>query len=205
MNKVLLALIISFCLIHIDWIKAQDIIKKNNAETLEVNIIATSKSDITYILKTAKNNDSIVSINKNICYSIQRKGQAEEILFEKEKNMEKELAKIVSKEDSLQEYFNGKDDARQYYRNFRKPGRVVLATSLFSPIIGLIPAIISTSTKVKEKNKFYPDPIGSKIDRYYVGYSKEAKKIKVKVVWRNWAFGFIANVIAVSIFASVYR
>jgi len=179
----------------VQLIMAQDIIKKNNGDKLDVQIVATSKSEITYIVKTLENKDSIVSIDKHLCYSIQKQGQAEEIVFAKEK----EWAMIVTNEDSLNTYNEGRSDANIYYTKYKKPGTLVLVTSLISPIVGLIPAIISSATPVKEDNKFYPDLRGAKIDLYYKGYAREAKGKKQSVVWRNWTIGFLTNLCAVLI------
>ena len=153
-----------------------------------------------HIPLTAEQKDTVVTIEKHLCYSVQRAGQEEEIIFAKEI----ELAKIVTAADSMEEYRQGKEDANIYYTKFKKPGTLVLVTSLLSPIVGIVPAIISTSTKVKEENKFFPNPIGSKIDLYYEGYSREAKRIKVNVVWRNWTIGFMTNLVAVLLLSTRY-
>ncbi len=200
MNKTVSVITLIICVITLKCCFAQDIIKKNNGEKLDVKIVATSKTEITYIVKTVDQKDSVISIDKQLCYSIQMAGQTEEILFAREK----ELAKIVTKADSLEEYRQGKQDANEYYTKYKKPGRLVLVTSLISPIVGLVPAIVSTSTKVKEENKFYPDPVGTKIDLYYKGYSKEAKKIKVNVVWKNWTIGFVTNLVLVYVLYNRY-
>lgn len=201
MASALKVLIYAFYIFNFNIILAQDIIKKNDGEILQVKILATSKTEITFIIQTSEKKDSVASIDKHLCYSIQKQGQSEEVLFEKVKV----LPKIITQEDSLKACYEGKDDAKQYYQKYKRPGTLVLLTSLFSPIIGLIPAVISTSTRVKEENKFYPDLIGTKINPYYKAYSKEAKRIKVKVVWRNWTFGFLTNVVVISILANKYR
>lgn len=80
---------------------AQDIIKKVNGEKLEVEIIATSKEDVTYKTKGASNNDTIITISKSECASIQKAGEIAEALKEK----------VFTAEDTLNQFEMGQIDA----------------------------------------------------------------------------------------------
>jgi hypothetical protein len=90
--------------------------------------------------------------------------------------------KPLTSEDRLAIFNEGKLDADIYYTRYRRPGALVLITSLISPIVGLVPAIISSATPVREQKKWYPPSKQPRIDTYYSGYDKRAKQIKQKVV-----------------------
>lgn len=169
---------------------AQDVIHKINGEVLQVQIIATSKADITYMAKTANNNDTTITIDRNEVVSFRRASE----------NLEYAQAKEYTSQERLAIYEEGKMDADIYYTRYKRPGTLVLVTSLISPIVGLIPAIISSSTPVKEHNKWYPTSKTPRIDAYYGGYAKQAKRKKQQVVWRNFTIGLAANLLAAIIF-----
>lgn len=96
-------------------------------------------------------------------------------------------------------FVKGQVDASRYYQGYKGAGTGTLITSLISPLVGLIPAIATSSTAPKEENLGYPDPelFGQK--EYYDSYTQKAKKIKQGKVWTNWAIGLGVNIIAVLI------
>ena len=192
--KTVVNLIIICCLCLCKGVHAQDIIKKVTGEKLEVEIIATSKEDVTYKTKNASGNDTIITISKSECVSIQKAGDIPESVN----------AKVFTAEDSLNQFEMGEIDARMYYTNFKKPGTAVLVISLISPLAGLVPAIISSGTPVKDKNVSYPYSKDVKLDSYYKGYAYAAKKKKQNVVWRNWTIGLAANMLVAILVAVKY-
>jgi hypothetical protein len=99
-------------------------------------------------------------------------------------------------------FVQGQSDASKYYKGYRGAGTGTLATSLLSPLVGLIPAIACSSTQPNEKNLSFPNPELMKNPQYYDGYTKKAKKIKQGKVWMNWGIAFGANLIAVLIMSS---
>ncbi|HWY98239.1 MAG TPA: hypothetical protein VNY36_04040 [Bacteroidia bacterium] len=98
-------------------------------------------------------------------------------------------------------YYLGGHDADNNYTAKKSGKRVVFFTSLIgSPIIGLIPAIISSATypsvrnlKIRDKNLLHNKA-------YMKGYRDEAHDIKKRAVWGNYLAGSvvwiaIANII----------
>jgi hypothetical protein len=77
-----------------------------------------------------------------------------------------------------------------------------LFTSLLSPIVGLIPAIATSSSQPNRNNLSFPDEKLMENSDYFMGYTKKAKKIKQGRVWTNWAIGFGANLVAILILSS---
>ena len=190
MNRILIVFFMMLLMTNSKLANAQDVIHKINGEVLQVQIIATSKADITYMAKTANNNDTTITIDRDEVVSFRRSSE----------NLEYAQAKEYTSQERLAIYEEGKMDADIYYTRYKRPGTLVLVTSLISPIVGLIPAIISSSTPVKEHNKWYPTSKTPRIDAYYGGYAKQAKRKKQQVVWRNFTIGLAANLLAAIIF-----
>lgn len=166
---------------------SQDVIHKKSGEVLQIQIIATSNTDITYSTKTKSNSDTIITISREEVESFRRANENVEIAVKKE----------MTSEERLAIFEEGKLDADIYYTRYKRPGTLVLVTSLISPIVGLVPAVISSATPVKDQNKWYPPSKEPRIDAYYIGYDMRAKQKKVKVVWRNWGIGLAVNFILV--------
>ena len=96
----------------------------------------------------------------------------------------------------------GVSDADKYYDGYKGAGTGTLIGSLVSPILGLIPAIATSSTTPSDVNLNYPSVELMNNQEYYNGYTRRAKKIKSGKVWGNWVIGFVANVVAVLILTS---
>lgn len=91
----------------------------------------------------------------------------------------------------------GQIDAQRHYKQYKGPATVTLLTSLVSPLIGLIPAIISSAKQPKIKDLGYPNKQLFEQPVYNASYSKSAKKIKQRKVWTNWGIGFGVNIVLV--------
>lgn len=88
-------------------------------------------------------------------------------------------------------------DADIYYTGYKRPGTLVLVTSLVSPIVALLLAVISSAIPVKDQNRWYPPTKEPRKDAYYSGYVIRSQQKKVKVVWRNWGIGLAVNFVLV--------
>ncbi len=186
MNRILIVFLMLLIMTNSKLANAQDVIHKINGEVLQVQIIATSKADITFVTKTANNNDTTITIDSNEVASFRRASE----------NLEYAQPKEYTSQERLAIYEEGKMDADIYYTRYKRPGTLVLVTSLISPIVGLVPAIISSCTPVKDHNKWYPTSKTTRIDAYYGGYAMQAKRKKQQVVWRNFTIGLAANLLA---------
>ncbi len=99
-------------------------------------------------------------------------------------------------------YVRGQIDAERNYIKYKPAGTGTLISSLVSPLIGLVPAIICSANAPQTQNLGYPDENLIKQQEYYLGYTQKAKKVKQRKVWTNWGIGFGANLVAVLIIAS---
>jgi hypothetical protein len=88
----------------VQYCYSQDVIHKKNGEVLQVQIIATSNTDITYMTKTKSNNDTLVTIDKNEITSFRRANE----------NTESAETKELTEEEKLALFEEGKMDADIY-------------------------------------------------------------------------------------------
>lgn len=92
-------------------------------------------------------------------------------------------------------YLAGMRDAERYYDGYKAAGTGTLITSLVSPVVGLIPAIASSSTRPSNDLLNYPNEKWMQNPEYEKGYRKQAKQIKQGKVWKNWGIGFGVSLI----------
>ncbi len=92
-------------------------------------------------------------------------------------------------------FARGEMDALYYYRGYDGAATGTLVTSLLSPLAGLIPAVVCTANPPKQENLDYPDQELFKNQDYRNGYTRAARKIKSRKVWRNWGIGLAVNVV----------
>lgn len=96
----------------------------------------------------------------------------------------------------------GQIDAARHYKRYKGAATGTLLTSLLSPVIGLIPAILCSATNPKIENLGYPNEELFKQATYYKAYTKKAKKIKQRKVWSNWGIGLGVNLVVILIWAN---
>jgi hypothetical protein len=96
------------------------------------------------------------------------------------------------------DYLLGKEDANKYYNGYKNAATLTILSGtclmLVSPVAGLTSAIVCSSTPPKLKNLNLPDTMMLQNHDYMAGYQRQAKKIKQRKVWTNWAIGFGINV-----------
>ena len=91
----------------------------------------------------------------------------------------------------------GQADASVSYNGYKGAGTGTLVASLVMPLIGLIPAIVCSSSEPKDFNLNYPSADLMKNANYYNGYIQKSLKIKKSKVWTNWGIGLGVNVLAI--------
>ncbi|MDR6807498.1 hypothetical protein J2Y45_004698 [Dyadobacter sp. BE34] len=96
----------------------------------------------------------------------------------------------------------GQIDAARHYKRYKGAATGTLLTSLLSPVIGLIPAILCSATNPKIENLGYPNEELFKQATYYKAYTKKAKKIKQRKVWSNWGIGLGVNLVVILVLAN---
>lgn len=94
----------------------------------------------------------------------------------------------------LHHYQTGLIDAGKNYKSYKSAATTTLIVSILNPILGLAPAIGSTSGNPTILTPLNYDLL--KDPNYYNAYNFQAKKIRSKKVWNNWLFGTGINIVA---------
>lgn len=176
---------------------SQDVITTKVGEDFQTKVLEVTPTEVKY--KKFDNQDGpIFSLLKSDVLMIRYQNGTRDI-FNEDKRNETTTVQSVSGADL---YTQGQIDAARYYKGYRGAGTGTLVTSLISPLVGLIPAIASSSTTPKDSKLNYPNSDLMKKADYYEGYTKKAKKIKQGKVWKNWGIGFGVNLVAVLAFVS---
>lgn len=100
-------------------------------------------------------------------------------------------ARINNKLAADKMYKMGQDDAKRYFKGYKAAGTgVLMAGTFLTPVVGLIPAIGSSATPVKEHNLNYPDKLLFENEDYQDGYKAKANSRKKAKTWMNWGISF---------------
>ena len=205
MRKVLLSFIFAF--LSIAALQAQDIITKRSGEKLEAKVLEVSTSEIKYKRFNNLEGPTYVVAKGEVMLIQYADKTTESFELPANDNLVASNATgvtpsanqpaSVASEAPLQLYQKGQNDAQMYYDGYKPAGTGVLIASLVSPLIGLIPAIATSSSTPKMENLDAPNNQLLQQPDYANGYRKSARKIKSGKVWKNWAIGFGTNLVLV--------
>jgi len=176
---------------------AQDIITKRSGERLQAKVLEIAPADIRYKRFESPEGPTYV-LAKNEVLLIEYADSTSEsfALEEAAKPAVPTQPAALTATDAVQNlYLKGQLDAQQFYQGYKGAGTGTLVTSIFSPLLGLIPAIACSSTTPKEHNLEYPDHQLMMKSDYNAGYRQRARKIKSGKVWKNWGIGFGVSII----------
>ncbi len=157
---------------------AQDVIKKADGTVIAVKILSISKDSV---FCNAVAGDSSFVVPKTDLESLQ---------YSNGIRMNFELPVSVQS-DSVFTAGNGDavEDANQNYIKYKAASTGTLVSSMFFPLFGLIPAIACSSTTPLPSNLDIPDLQNASDPVYRRTYTEQARKIKSKKVWKNYAIG----------------
>jgi len=163
------------------WItEAQDVIKKINGEVIRVNVKHITEKEVQCATLEGKR-DSIFSLQKKELNRIDFENGTV-VVF-----VEDTFAAGSSPDTSM--FGKGQWDARRYYTGYKPAATGTLITTIISPVYGLIPAVICSSSPPKAVNLNYPVNVFSKNEEYLKGYQGMANKMKSRKVWKNYGIG----------------
>jgi len=160
---------------------AQDLLTKKNGEDISAKILEVDITEIKY-KKFDDLNGPIFTILKSEVLLIRYENGTKDIFAGDEK-----IGRDIFLNDNP--FAQGQSDALQYYKEYKAASTGTLITSLFSPFLGLVPAIVTSSTPPKEINLDYPNKTFLSNPEYVNGNTTKAKKIKQDKVWTNYAIG----------------
>lgn len=197
-------LTILFCTLFLNLASGQDVITKKSGEELKVKVLEITQTEIKY--KKSDNPEGPVYIlPKSEVLIIQYENNIKEVFSSPEADAAQNLVASTKPTSAMSTrpgeardmYYQGQNDAKNSYNGYTGAGTGTLFASLLSPLVGLVPAIICSSTKPKEQNLNFPDYELMKNMDYNRGYTQSSKKIKSRHVWKNWGIGFGVNIVAV--------
>ena len=168
---------------------AQDVITNKNGDETKAKVIEVGQTEIKY-KKYTNLNGPIFTVSKSEVFMIKyENGEKEVFNSENKKNNETPTA-TLSSEDEM--YMKGKEDAIANYKGKNcGDGATLAITALTSPLLGLIPAAIMTSTEPSNQNLLYPKQELMRNSSYSKGYVEQAVKIKKRKVWTGFGIGSV--------------
>ncbi len=206
MKSTLLALFLAFA--TLTSLQAQDIITKRTGEKIETKVLEISDSEIkykrlnnlegpTYVLAKADVMLIQYADKTTETFELQKGNQVSDAISQRENKVATETPMATA-----QLYNQGQTDATVYYDGYKTASTAVLITSLVSPLIGLIPAIATSTTPPKTESLDAPNNTLLQQPDYASGYRKNARKIKSGKVWKNWGIGLGVNLVAAILIAN---
>lgn len=168
---------------------AQDMITKKTGEDISAKVLEVTTSEIKF-KKSDNLEGPIFSILKSDVLIIRYKNGTKDVFnIPKDGNSQTVVGEQINENDM---FSKGKTDARSFYRGKNSgSGWTAATTILTSPILGLLPAALCSSSEPEDQNLLYPNSMLMKNSDYYKGYINEAYSIKKKKVWE--AFGISAG------------
>ncbi len=193
MEKYVLVCFICFICI-ITKCTSQDLLTKKNGEDIKTKIIEVNKINVIY-----KKFDNLNGPNYSLPIAdilLIRYENGTKDIFSNEFKPINEKSILDADRDSM----NGVNDAIKFYKYAPNAGAGTFLTSiLFTPFIGLIPAICCSVTPVKKSNLGIPNSVIIENPNYYNGYKKKARSMKVQAAWKNFGIAFGIYLIAIPI------
>lgn len=182
-----IVLFLAICLFSVSGIFAQDNIILKNGDEIKSKIIEVATAEIKYS-KFENPTGPVYTILKSDVFMIKYENGSKDTFNPIEKPTSNE-----STNDNL--FAKGQMDASKYYKGYSGAGAGTLIVSLLSPLVGLVPAIICSSTQPNDANLTYPNSDLMKKTDYYNGYTSKSKRIKSGKVWKNWGVALGVNLI----------
>lgn len=192
---------------------SQDIITKKSGEDISSKVLEITTEEVKF-KKWDNLEGPTFSIYKSDVLIIRYKNGAKDIftsepkaaivenqanhltISDSQQNSNTNIGTLTPSNIKINYHEEGRLDAVKYYKGYSGAGTGTLVTSLFAGgILGLIPALITTSSQPQEINLNYPSHEKMANRDYYNGYVNEAFKIKKSKVWGNWGIAVGINVI----------
>lgn len=178
------SIIILFALVvFIPLAKSQDVITKKTGEDITTKVVEITLNEVKY-KKWDNQEGPLISISKSDILMIRYQNGTKDLF-------NNETLPATANLGESENYKLGQKDAMQYYKGYKGASNGTLATGLLlSPLLGLIPAIATTTQSPEDINLHYPDSNKMKNSDYYNGYTKKSFQIKKQKVWTNWGVTF---------------
>ena len=186
----------------------QDIITKKNGEGVKAKVLEITANEIKYkrfenlegptyvlakadvlIVKYENNTEEIFTGTESFTQGVVEPAEEAPV------TLTAVTKEPVVNATSTSLYVHGQQDAEMHYKKYKSAGTGILIGSLFSPILGLVPAIVCSSIKPQSHNLNYPNHALMQDAGYSTGYKNKARQMKSRKVWRNWGIGLGVNLV----------
>ena len=167
--------------------KSQDTIVTKKGEDMMVKVIEVNMGIIRY-KKLDNINGPIFEIQKTDVFMLKYENGIREVLVDNSQS-----TPLIN--SLTPTYQQGVDDAKRYYH--KRGGAAAgtfFATLVAGGLLGLIPAIITSSHTPKDKNLDYPNASFMQNPEYYKGYTHKAKSRKSARIWTMYGVAVGINV-----------
>jgi hypothetical protein len=170
-------------------VKAQDIITVKDGGDLRAKVVEVTPNEIKY-----KRKGEILTMKKSDVIMIKYKGGRMEYFTEQPKEQKEnsgtaQADTILHGSDSMMAE-QGKADAKRYYVKYKSAASwTTTVTFLTSPVIGLVPAIVCSTSPPSNKNLNCPHPDLLRTPAYGNAYYEQARKIKAGKTWIGYGVG----------------
>ncbi len=181
---------------------SQDVITKMTGEDINAKVLEVGETTVKYRL-TDSLSDSIFLIPIHDLVMIRYENGTKDIFIKEKDNISKDSASLTNSQ--IDYYQKGQSDAKKYYKDYSTSVTATLAVSIVNPLIGVIPVVICSVTKPKDKNLNYPNADLMKNPVYYKGYTQNAMRIKQGKIWTNWGIVTGAEAVTVGVLVILYH
>ena len=123
-----------------------------------------------------------------------------DILMLKYSNGTREVVKTEATSPQNLSCYSAQEDARVNYRKKGfSGGGTFLVSTIAGPLLGLIPAIICSSSTPRESKWGVPNQENMKTNEYRICYKNKVRSLKSKRVWTGWGIGLAINLVAAGV------
>ncbi len=179
---------------------SQDVISMKDSGDSQVKIIEITPIEILY--KRFDNLDgAVLSIFKSEVLSVRYENGTRDLF-----NVDNQDATISNSSlPSRDLYRRGYTDATRCYTGYHYAATATFIVSIISPLAGLIPAIVCSSTRPTNNNLPYQKTELMKLPEYNHGYTHHAKRIKQRKIWSNFGIALGINILVGILISSNWR
>jgi hypothetical protein len=161
---------------------SQDIIKLKSGDSLMVIVKEVGSKEITYKKVSFSIINPDFKVPKSVVSYIAYGNGAKDFFSDSIHNGSMDLTSYSEKDFAEMGYY----DAKNNYKKYKTASIVTFVVSLYSPIIGLVPAFVCSAQAPEYQNLGIPNPSLMSNNDYKNAYIRKAKKIKQQKVWKNW-------------------
>lgn len=177
---------------------AQDVIVLKTGEDIQAKVIEIDHDEIKFKQFDMQDGPTRI-LKKSDIFMVKYENGTKDVFNDKKES----INNLVTPDSNIDYFALGEKDARLYYKGYKGAGTGTFIGGLIGgPIIGLIPAIATSSSKPNYKNLNFPKESLMNNPEYFKAYTQKAKRIKQGKVWMNYGISVGINITA-SIVAAV--